>query len=50
MARKIEYIVIHCTATSPDAKVSGILRYWKEEKGWKSPGYHRIIKANGEVV
>ena len=48
--RTIEYIVIHCTATSPSAKVSGILRYWKEEKGWKSPGYHRIINADGEVV
>lgn len=48
--RQIKYIVIHCTATSPDAKVESIQRYWKENLHWKSPGYHYIIKADGEVV
>jgi N-acetylmuramoyl-L-alanine amidase len=48
--RKIQYIVIHCTATQPEATVESIQRYWKESLGWKSPGYHHIIKATGEVV
>jgi N-acetylmuramoyl-L-alanine amidase len=49
--RQVKYIVIHCTATSPDAKLDAIRKYWKEVKGWKDvPGYHYIIKANGETV
>ena len=48
--REIKYIVFHCTATEQDAKVSNIVKYWKELLGWKSPGYHFIIEANGEVT
>jgi N-acetylmuramoyl-L-alanine amidase len=48
--RKIEYIAIHCTATSQDATIESIQNFWKKVKGWKSPGYHFIIKPNGEVV
>jgi len=50
MKRTIEYIVVHCTATPPEAKVENIVRYWKEQLGWKNPGYHYIIKRNGEIV
>jgi N-acetylmuramoyl-L-alanine amidase len=45
--RKITHIVVHCTATRQDAKVASILRYWKETKGWKNPGYHYIVDAAG---
>lgn len=48
--RTINYIVIHCTATQPDAKIDSIKRYWKENLKWKSPGYHYMIKADGEIV
>jgi N-acetylmuramoyl-L-alanine amidase len=48
--RKIQYIVIHCTATQPEATVESIQRYWRDQLGWKSPGYHHIIKPSGEVV
>jgi N-acetylmuramoyl-L-alanine amidase len=48
--RKIKYIVVHCTATPPDATIESIKRYWKENLGWKNPGYHYIIKRSGEVV
>lgn len=48
--RKIKYIVVHCTDTLPSATVEGIQNYWKNHLGWKNPGYHYIIKANGEVV
>lgn len=50
MKREIKYIVVHCTATPPEAKVESILRYWREQKGWKNPGYHYMIKRNGEIV
>ena len=45
--RKIEYIVLHCTATDQDAKVSSIVRYWAERLGWKNPGYHFIVDKHG---
>lgn len=49
--RKINFIVIHCTATQPTATVESIKRYWKEVKGWKDvPGYHYLIKPNGEII
>ena len=47
--RNIKYIVIHCTATPQETKVSSILKYWKNNLKWKSPGYHRIIEADGTV-
>ncbi len=50
MKREINYIVVHCTATQPTAKIEDIKRYWKEVLGWKNPGYHYIIKANGDIV
>lgn len=48
--REIKYIVFHCTATEQSAKVSSIVKYWKERLGWKSPGYHFIIEASGRVT
>lgn len=48
--RTIKYIVVHCTATPPDAAIESIKRYWKEQLGWKNPGYHYIIKRSGDIV
>lgn len=48
--REIKYIVLHCTDTLPNAEVSAIQNYWKNHLKWKNPGYHYIIKANGEIV
>jgi N-acetylmuramoyl-L-alanine amidase len=47
--RKIDYIVIHCTATQPNTKKESILNYWKNTLKWKSVGYHRLIDANGII-
>ena len=47
--RDILYIVLHCTATSQDAKVSSIVNYWKNKLNWKSVGYHYLIDKNGVV-
>ena len=48
--RNIKYIVLHCTATPQDTKIASIERFWKETLGWKNPGYHFIIEADGNVV
>lgn len=48
--RPIHYIVLHCTATSQKATVESIQRYWKENLGWESPGYHYLIKPDGTAV
>lgn len=48
--RNIEFIAVHCTATAQDATVSAIQSYWKNNLGWKMPGYHFIVKPCGEIV
>lgn len=52
--RSITHIILHCTATSPMTTVESIQKYWRTPKpkgqGWKSPGYHHIIKADGTIV
>ena len=45
--RQIDYIIIHCTATSPKATVTAIKKYWKEVKEWEAPGYHYMIRFDG---
>ena len=47
--RQIKYIVVHCTATPVDTSVESILRYWREVKEWKNPGYHFIVMRNGAI-
>lgn len=46
--RPINHITIHCTASSVNAKVSDIKKYWKNTLRWKSVGYHYIIGRKGE--
>ena len=48
--RLIKYIAIHCTGGSQKQTIESIQKYWKEVKGWKDPGYHFIIKPDGEIV
>jgi N-acetylmuramoyl-L-alanine amidase len=48
--RKVNFLVLHCTATPQTATVQSIQKYWKENLGWKSPGYHHIIEPSGEIV
>lgn len=54
MARKINFIVVHCTGATQGQTIASIQAYWKAPKpngcGWKSPGYHKIIKPDGEVI
>lgn len=47
--RNIKYIVIHCTATPQHTTVQSMINYWRNVMGWKNPGYHRVVKADGGV-
>jgi N-acetylmuramoyl-L-alanine amidase len=49
MKRSIKYIAIHTTATQPNASVAAIQRHWRDALGWKNPGYHLLIEANGTI-
>lgn len=48
--RNIKYIAVHCTATPQTTSIDSIKNYWKTNLGWKMPGYHFIIKPDGEAV
>ena len=49
--RKITEIIIHCTATRPNANctVESIRRYHKS-LGWHDIGYHYVIYQDGSVL
>lgn len=48
--RKINFIVLHCTAGPQTQTIDSIKAYWKNVMKWKQYGYHYIIKPNGEAV
>ena len=48
--RNIKYIVLHCTAGPQTQTVKAIQEYWRHTLGWKNPGYHYLIKPDGEAV
>ena len=48
--RDIKYIAVHCTATTQKTSISAIQSYWKNQLGWKMPGYHFIVLPDGTAV
>lgn len=48
--RTIKYIAVHCTATPQTTSIDSIRNYWKTNLKWKMPGYHFLIKPDGEIV
>lgn len=48
--RHITHLVVHCTATPQTTTIASIQSYWRMHCKWKNPGYHYIIKPNGEIV
>lgn len=48
--RNIKYIAVHCTATPQTTSIDSIRNHWKTNLGWKMPGYHFMIKPDGEIV
>lgn len=47
--RAIKYIVLHCTATPLTTTIESLKDHWKQ-LGWKTEGYHFVIKPTGEIV
>jgi N-acetylmuramoyl-L-alanine amidase len=47
--RKIKNIVVHCTASRQSLTIDGLLKVFTD-LGWKRPGYHYTIKADGTIV
>lgn len=50
MSREVKFLVVHCTATPKNTTIKSIQNYWRNNLGWKSPGYHYIIESNGNIV
>lgn len=55
LMRKINRIVIHCSASNQNLTAADIVAYHlrpvnKGGRGWKRPGYHFIVSADGEVT
>lgn len=50
MKRKINKIIVHCSATPPRMDI-GVeeIRRWHKERGWSDIGYHYVICRDGHV-
>lgn len=48
--RKIDHIIVHCSATKADQDFSAIdIDAWHRAKGWFGNGYHYVIKRDGTI-
>ena len=48
--RKIDRIIIHCSATSPSQDFSAAdINRWHKARGWSGIGYHYVIKLDGTI-
>lgn len=48
--RKINEIIVHCTATFPEQQVTvADITRWHREKGWATCGYHYVICLDGTI-
>ena len=47
--RTIKFIVVHCTASYQTETIDGLRKEFKR-KGWKNPGYHYVVAADGKVT
>ena len=48
--RKIDYIFIHCTASTQSATPQSLMQYFRNVRNWKAPGYHYVVSAGGQVT
>ena len=48
--RRIDAIIVHCTATPPGMKVTfNDIDRWHKARGWKGIGYHYVVDLDGTV-
>lgn len=51
MNRKIDKVIIHCSATPEGRHVTAeTIRQWHLDRGWSDIGYHFVIYLDGTVV
>ena len=48
--RRIDRIFVHCTASYQETTNEASLRAEFKNKGWKSPGYHYVVKTDGNII
>jgi N-acetylmuramoyl-L-alanine amidase len=51
--RRIDYVVIHCTAGAKNQTVESIKHWWHTHPfgpKWKSVGYHYLVLGDGTIV
>jgi N-acetylmuramoyl-L-alanine amidase len=49
--RKIDKIIIHCSATPEGRDVSTeTIRQWHLKRGWSDIGYHYVIELDGKII
>lgn len=48
--RRINNIILHCTAGAQSASADDVVRYHRNALGWRYPGYHYIVEADGRTV
>ena len=48
--RKINRIFLHCTASYQETTTEKTLKAEFKNKGWKYPGYHYVIKTDGNII
>tara|TARA_R110000796_G_scaffold239377_1_gene360065 strand:- start:1035 stop:1445 length:411 start_codon:yes stop_codon:yes gene_type:complete len=50
MKRKINKIIIHCSATPPSMDVdANTVDEWHKQRGWSGIGYHFFVKRDGQI-
>lgn len=49
MGRVIKRIFVHCTASSQSMTIEGLRKEFVR-KGWKNPGYHYVVDADGHIT
>lgn len=47
--RSIKRIFVHCTASSQSTTITALKLEFKR-KGWKNPGYHYVVDAEGKII
>lgn len=47
--RTIKYLAVHCTASSQTITIESLRDEFKR-KGWKNPGYHYVVAADGAIT
>lgn len=46
--RNIKYIAVHCTSGWQTNTIADLRQEFKN-KGWKNPGYHYVVMADGKI-